>query len=605
MGAAAAAMRKAGLAAALLLLATSAGAHIGSPDVFFEGSAGPYRLLVVVRMPAVIPGVADIQIRSLSADVRSLRVVPMRIRGPGAELAPVADVAVPDAADAHVFRAQLWIMQRGAWKVQIDADGGRGAGSLSVPLAAVSTMARPMPPALKALLAAAGLLLAVGLVGIVGAAAREATSPPGAEVSSERRRRARVAMACAAAVTAAVLWGGHLWWRVEAAANAAAVYKIPRASLWLSGPRTLSLLLDNPNGRRVPMDDLVPDHGHLVHLFLVRSPGLDRMLHLHPRQLSRARFDQELPALSAGRYLVFADIVHASGFPETEIGEVALPEIGEGETTGDDSRAAAAPFALGPASAAVAPIGGGRMSWLREAAPLRAGEPVWLRFRVEDASGDPATDLEPYMGMAAHLAVVRADGSVFAHLHPGGSAPMAAVALANGGATAAHAGHGVLPAEIRFPYGFPQPGGYRLFVQVKRAGRVETGVFDARVEAFSASQAARVASTAGSSFAKPASTSGVGSVSAPSTAAAKPRSVPASARRLARPAGAGPTGASPNCGPVSACTRMSRCSIALASSAPMRARSESARCSLSASSIAAATRAAAASTRRASANCRA
>jgi hypothetical protein len=39
-----------------------------------------------------------------------------------------------------------------------------------------------------------------------------------------------------------------------------------------------------------------------------------------------------------------------------------------------------------------------------------------------------------------------------------------------------------IPNTVSFPYGFPTPGSYRIFVQMKHGIMVETATFDAQVQ---------------------------------------------------------------------------------------------------------------------------
>jgi len=460
--------------------------------VYYDGNAGPYHLLVTVRPPVVVPGIAQIEIRVVEGDVERVQIRPMRIVGPGAKLAPTADVAQRSSGDAHLFTGRLWIMSRGSWKVQLEAEGAKGRGEMGVPLPAVSTNTASMNAPLGALLAVLGLLLLVGLAGIIGAANRDADLAAGERAAPPQSRKAFLRTAIAAVLLMGGVVFGNYWWGADARAAARLNYKQPRVEAWLQAGNLLHLSLENPNAaeptrfnienpERLRLDDLILDHGHLLHLFLVSMPDMKSFWHLHPDRIGDGEFAVNLPMLPAGRYQIYADIVHHTGFPETQVGVIELPALAGEPLSGDDS--GAADLVAEENSSQLS--GGYRMVWQRDSNALRAGQPIWLRFRVEDPTGKTATDLQNYMGMSGHMALVSADGKVFAHVHPAGTVSMAAVDLAENGrqksdAMAAMHG-GPQNGEVSFPYGFPHAGDYRIFVQVKRAGRVETGAFAAHV----------------------------------------------------------------------------------------------------------------------------
>ena len=488
-----------------LALALPAHAHIGSKDVYEQVNAGPYKLFVTIRTPNVIPGVATIEVRSSGAAVRSIRVTPTPLTGEASKHPPTSDAMKPSADDPAFFTGSLWLMAPGSWEVHFDLDGAGGKTSSSVPVPAMPLSILPMQRPLGIMLALLGVLLVVGIVGIVAAAVGQSRLNPGVVGGPSARRRALVAGLITLAVTVLIVYGGYKWWNVEATAYAADIYHPLSLSPTLSG-NTLDLKIGSYDMdgqhtfRARSNNDLLPDHGHLMHLYAIRQPDMDAVFHLHPALVSAGDLQMTLPAMPAGTYRLYADIVHANGFPETLTAELIVPpNLPPAPLAAEDASGAPPALSQGELGTAYKLPDGYTMVWDRPA-ELSANTGYTFRFRLLDAAGQPAPDVRPYLGMAGHAAFVKTDGTVFAHTHPEGSASMQAMMLANGGsgemaeaggmggmdmAVAGHhdAGESAenLPPTVEFPYGFPSPGRYRIFIQMKHANTVETGAFDAEV----------------------------------------------------------------------------------------------------------------------------
>jgi hypothetical protein len=496
----------------LALVCVILSAHVGSPDAWFEGNAGPYKVTVQVQLPGVVPGVAQIFVRAPIDRPDRVTVVANKFDATGG--APPPEVAAPVEGDPGLYLAKLWLMSSGSNSITVEVTGPKGSGKAIVPVVNVPLRRLEFDPRLGIGLSAVGLFLFVGMVTIIGAAVRESTLAPGELPSRGNQSRARVAMIGTGLGLALLLFGGWKWWNSEDARFRRSIFKplASRAAV-VSGGQGRQLVFSIADSGWIHRSDsawlvrhdatswtpLIEDHGKLMHLFLVRD-DMGAFGHLHPTTVDSVAFPSALPPLPAGRYRVFADVVIESGYTQTMVTSVVLPEPPTTAASGfqvsdpDDSWFVGS-VARGARSSTLAD--GSVMTWSGGAGPVVAGREAGLTFEVRNADGSPST-LEPYMGMAGHAVVASNDGSVFVHLHPSGTISMAsqmAFAMRQPGDSvrgrlgkrlnatehSAMAGAAPVAGSVAFPYAFPKPGKYRMWVQVRKNGRVLTGAFDVTV----------------------------------------------------------------------------------------------------------------------------
>lgn len=488
-------MKRVILALVLLLLAGASFAHIGSPDVIYTGNAGPYKLQVTIIPPDVVPGIAQILVKLDNSQSAKITLQPVYYEY-GSEGAPDADLATPVPGEAGVYQGKLWLMSFGSSSVKIAVEGAKGYGSTLAPVPAIATATRKMDSGTSIILCILGFLLLAGLITIIGACVREATILPGRLITSKRKKTAMIVMVVSALFLISSLAFAGKWWDAVENQYRKNMYKPLELNATIQDNK-LELKLANPEWLSRKTSDIVPDHGKLMHLFMV---SIDRksFAHLHPLRTDSNSFYTQLPPVPPGTYSIFAEVVHQDGMSETLTDTITIKSSSANTSVDVDDSWYTANTAID--SITITP---------NIPTTIKAGQLVNLNFTVKKEGKD--IPLQLYLGMAAHAAIMKADQSVFIHLHPMGTISMAAqYAIAgrvdekvtlcgslNDSLSAKLDTTGVADKHqvslmrtktptfsnhVTFPYAFPSAGNYYMWVQVKEGDKVHTGEFEINVQ---------------------------------------------------------------------------------------------------------------------------
>lgn len=520
-------------------------AHVGSPGVVYEGKAGPYKLMISIDPPDVIPGTARIQIYVESGNVDEIWVKPIYWYA-GDEGSPSADPATAVDGSPNQYEGLVWLMNSGTASLEVEVIGSEGTGTTQVPVMASSTAQKEMDSSLGWTLAVLGLLLVVLMATIIGASVSDGIQVAGNSSPKEGSRRLR-GVTVSVALLALVLYGGWTWWNSWAENYRRFMYKPYQASSEIvagENGATLKFSID-PEYVEYRQNYLAPtymiaDHGKIMHMFVMKEGSLDGFAHLHPRRTDSLTFETEWPPLPEGRYFVYADIVRANGFQETITDTLVVNEsiadslwnpvdpddtyILSNAFQGTEPLAGSDIIVCGKPGVRTPLPDGSTAIWEHDAnEPLTSGTLYPMTFSILDPDGSPA-ELEPYMGMMGHMVVMKTDGSVYIHLHPVGSYSSASQDIMSRRIAdvdrpsfvgskqfmdsvdaevtrirqmSEEERNEILYAQmdhnpetdsthaghsiVSFPYVFPEAGDYRIWIQMKRNGTVLNTAFDAHV----------------------------------------------------------------------------------------------------------------------------
>ena len=195
--------------------------------------------------------------------------------------------------------------------------------------------------------------------------------------------------------------------------------------------------------------DFIVQHEKLMHLLIVRE-DLGVVSHEHPQMGEDGQFRTTFTFPTAGEFHLFGDVAPKGA--GSQVMMVKLKVSGKGAPKYDISKTERKPVFIAD---------GLKVEFAGALKAIGTRKTQSLMFEVSDqASGAPATNLQPYLGAMGHLILIHEDGVTLVHSHPDERLPDVGK-----------------DGKVPFLARFPKPGNYRGWAQFQRDGKVVTSAF--------------------------------------------------------------------------------------------------------------------------------
>ena len=242
----------------------------------------------------------------------------------------------------------------------------------------------------------------------------------------------------------------------------------------LAGKKTtLNIRILNETKKKT-VTDFEMTHEKKMH-FLMVSEDMTWFSHEHPDLGKDGVFRLRTTFPRPGRYHLYADCTPADG--DNQI----LPMLFTVGGTGTPIAAVSSTRPLTPDTKLIRRVGAVIISVSVQPQSLRREQPAILTYTLQEASGRPIHDMEPYLGTMGHLMAIRQDGAEIVHTHALHAVAPGVKVTEEGGLHLTWAMSTSAGPTFSFKVTLPSSGIYKIWAQFQRKGEVITVPFTFRV----------------------------------------------------------------------------------------------------------------------------